>query len=146
MKKWAALFGIVIVGIILLADRGQLGVVGRLYDFPYGDKVGHFVLYGVLSLLVNLAVFEAWPKRDRVSLALRASLLLALLIGLEEYSQRWFRTRTSSITDLAASYLGVTFFAWLAFKIDQRRQRNRGNAMASPERSPEADSETSKSL
>ncbi len=145
MKKWAVAFGVVIVGIIVLADRGQLGFLGRLYDFPYGDKVGHFVLYGVLSLLVNLAVFEAWPRGDRLSLALRASLLLALLIGLEEYSQRWFRTRHSSWTDLLASYLGVAFFAWLAMTIDQRRQRNDENASASSGQPAEMDGEAGKS-
>jgi hypothetical protein len=38
------------------------------------------------------------------------------LIGLEEFSQRNFSSRTFSLGDLAASYLGVLFFSWLALR------------------------------
>jgi hypothetical protein len=145
MKKWAALFGIVLIAVTVLADRGQLGFLGRFYDFPYGDKVGHFSLFGLLSLLVNLAVFEAWPKRDRLPLALRASVVLGVLIGLEEYSQRWFPTRRSSIWDLTASYLGVLFFAWVALKIDQARRRSKEAVNLALNPSPQEDGKTSKS-
>ena len=117
MKRWAILFGLFIVAVIILADKGQLGFLYFIYDFPYGDKVGHFILYGILSLLVNLTVFEARPHSDFKRLAIITSLILALLIGLEEYSQRFFSTRTSDIFDLAASYLGVVFFVWLAVKL-----------------------------
>jgi hypothetical protein len=145
MKKWAALFGTVIIAVIVLADRGQLGFLSRFYDFPHGDKVGHFSLFGLLSLLVNLAVFEAWPKRDRLPLALRASVLLAALIGLEEYSQQWFPTRHSSIWDLTASYLGVIFFAWMALRIDQARRLSKEAVNLPLNPSPQEDGETSKS-
>ena len=117
MKRWAALFGLVIIGIVVMADTGHLGFVARLYDFPYGDKVGHFLLFGLLTLLVNLAAFEARPMQDRPALAIKVSLSLAVLIGLEELSQRWFPSRASSVLDLAASYLGVAVFAWLAIRI-----------------------------
>ena len=89
MKRWAIFFGLFIVVIIILADRNQLGFLGRIYDFPNGDKVGHFFLYGLLSLVVNLSVFEARPNADRKRLAVITSLILAILIGAEEYSQRF---------------------------------------------------------
>ena len=125
MKRWAILFGLFIVAVIILADKGQLGFLYFLYDFPNGDKVGHFILYGLLSLVVNLSVFESRPNSDastslstgRKRLAVITSLILALFIGLEEYSQRFFSARTSDWIDLTASYLGVTFFAWLALKL-----------------------------
>jgi VanZ family protein len=117
MKRWAFLFGLFIITIIILADKSQLGFLYFLYDFPNGDKVGHFILFGILSLLANLSVFEARPNADRKRLAVLTSLILAVFIGAEEYSQRFFSTRTSDIFDLAASYLGVTFFAWLAVRL-----------------------------
>ncbi len=120
MKRWAIFFGFFIIAIILLADFDALGFLGKIYDFSYGDKVGHFILYGLLSLVVNLSVFEAHPSSDFKRLAVITSLILALLIGLEEYSQRFFSTRTSDWFDLAASYLGVTFFAWLAVRLKQK--------------------------
>ncbi len=117
MKRWAILFGLVILAIIVLADEGRLGFLYALYDFPYGDKVGHFILFGLLSLLINLSVFEARPNADKKRLAVIVGLILAFLIGLEELSQIWFPTRSFDLLDLAASYLGVAFFAWLAIKI-----------------------------
>lgn len=117
MKRWAIFFGVFIVIVIILADTQHLGALGAVYRFPYGDKVGHFVLFGLLSLAVNLSVFEARPASDFKRLAVITSLLLALAIGLEEYSQRFFPTRTSDIIDLTASYLGVALFAWLAVRL-----------------------------
>ena len=120
MKKWAGLFGLLIVAVIVLADTQHLGLLARLYDFPQGDKVGHFVLYGILSLLVNLAAFDRWPHMERNRLALRVSIVLAILIGLEEFSQRFFPSRNASIWDLGASYLGVAVFTWVATRIRKR--------------------------
>ena len=117
MKRWAIFFGLFIIAVIILADTNHMGFLGRVYDFPNGDKVGHFVLYGLLSLVVNLSVFEARPTSDFKRLAVITSLILALLIGLEEYSQRFFPTRTSDWIDLTASYLGVALFAWLAVRL-----------------------------
>ncbi len=120
MKKWAVLFAVFIVAVVVLADTRHLGFIASLYDFPYGDKVGHFVLFGVLALLVNLAAFERWPKQERGWLALRVSVVLAILIGLEELSQRLFPSRQSSIWDLLASYAGVAAFAWVAMRITNK--------------------------
>ncbi|HUH98062.1 MAG TPA: VanZ family protein [Anaerolineales bacterium] len=114
MKRWAVFFGLFIILIIVLADAGRLGALDRIYDFPFGDKVGHFVLFGLLSFVINLSVFEARPGAPKGRLAVRTSLILALFIGLEEYIQRFFPTRRSDIFDFLASCAGVTSLAWLA--------------------------------
>lgn len=123
MLKWLAiLFTIFIILIIVLADVGILKhYVGFIYDFPFGDKVGHFTLYGILTLLIDLAAFRSFPDQSSGRLAVKCGLTLALLIGLEEFSQRYFSSRTSDIVDLVFSYLGVAFFSWLAVKIKNRR-------------------------
>ncbi len=114
MRRWAIFFGAFIVAIIILADTHHLGLLSGVYEIPFGDKAGHFFLYGLLSLVVNLAVFQARPTDNRSRLALITCLILALLVGLEELSQIWIPSRTPSLLDLAASYLGVAFFAWCA--------------------------------
>jgi VanZ family protein len=121
MKRWAILFGMFLAFIIVLADMGHLGFLGVLYEFPLGDKAGHFILFGILSLLINLSVFEARAVSRLARSAVMCSLSLAIPIGLEEFSQRWIQTRTFSLLDLAASYLGVGAFAWLAVEIQKRR-------------------------
>jgi polysaccharide biosynthesis protein VpsQ len=113
--KWLTLiFAVFVILIILLADTGNLGILGIVNHIPYADKVGHFSLYGILALLVNLTLFRSLPLQSRRGIVLLSGLILALLIGLEEFSQRSFPNRTFDLIDLSASYLGLIFFSWLA--------------------------------
>jgi len=116
MKWLALLFGLLIVAIIVLADKGMLSVLGVIMDIPYADKAGHFILYGILTLLVDLALFRSLPHLSRRLVALRSALILILVIGLEEFSQQYFPNRTFDLVDLTFSYLGVVFFSWVALK------------------------------
>ena len=116
MKWLAILFTLFIILIIILADTGNLGILALINRIPFADKVGHFVLYGILTLLINLSLFRSLPSQSPKRIAVIAGLILALLIGLEEFSQRYFATRTFSLGDLSASYLGLIFFSWLAVK------------------------------
>jgi VanZ family protein len=106
--KWLAIgFSIFILAVIVLADTGLLpGMIRGLYDFPNGDKLGHFLLYGILSLLLNLA-FLSRPSVNPARTIWTVSLVLSILIGLEEWSQSLFDSRTMDIVDLLASYAGV---------------------------------------
>jgi VanZ family protein len=118
MKWLTILFTLFIILIIVLADMGKLGTL-FLTRIPYADKAGHFILYGILALLVSLSLFRSLPpslslRRSRKWVVVVSSSMLALLIGLEEFSQQYFSNRTFSLSDLTASYLGVIFFSWLA--------------------------------
>lgn len=114
MKYLTILFALFIILIVILADLGKLGMLGFLNRIPYADKIGHFVLYGILTLLLDLTFTRALPHPSRKLLVLRIALILSLLIGLEEYSQQFFAKRTFDLVDLAFSYLGVIFFSWVA--------------------------------
>ena len=117
MKWLAILFTLFIILIIVLADAGILArYVGFVYEVPFGDKAGHFILYGILTLLINLALFRSRPDLSRMQLALRCGLTLALLIGLEEFSQQYFSHRTFDLVDLSFSYMGLLCFSWVAVK------------------------------
>ena len=115
--KWSAiLFGIFIIGVIVLANLDMLHILGFINRIPYGDKFGHFILYGILTLLVNLAFIRSHSNISPSLIVLRAAFILALLIGLEEYSQQFFPSRTADWVDLVFSYLGVIFFSWLVLR------------------------------
>ncbi len=120
MKPLAYLFGLFIAGIIVLADLGMLGVLKFVNRIPFGDRIGHFVLYGILTLLIDLALLRPPHGLNPNLLVLRVALILALVIGLEEFSQRFFPNRSFDLLDLAFSYLGVIFFSWAAIKIAGR--------------------------
>ena len=69
-KKSLSIFPILIVLlIVILADSGNLPkIVSDLYDFPYGDKIGHFLLMGFLNyaLVRIFLVSHAGLKPARV--------------------------------------------------------------------------------
>jgi len=116
MKWLTVLFTVFILVIIVLADTDRLGLLKLINTLPLGDKLGHFILYGILALLINLTLFRSLPSRTRMSIAVTSGLILALLIGIEEFSQQYVSSRTYSLGDLTASYLGVIFFSWMALK------------------------------
>ncbi|MBN1454194.1 MAG: VanZ family protein [Anaerolineales bacterium] len=112
----ALVFALFIIAIIVAANTDSLPfALKRLYRFPGGDKVGHFILFGILSFLLNKSALILLPRRDSARVTLTMSLLLAILIGLEEWSQSLFPSRTMSLIDLIASYAGVFVFALLAY-------------------------------
>jgi VanZ family protein len=105
------------VAIVVGANADMLPrALERLTDYPGGDKTGHFILFGILSFLLNKSALTFLPKRTPIRLVLTVSLLLAILIGLEEWSQSLFPARTMDLTDLLASYAGVSVFALLAYR------------------------------
>ena len=118
MKKTAVLFLIFIIVIVILADVGSLPrFIHVLYDFPNGDKLGHFILYGLLNFFLTRAILSSFPSRPQSLVALSIGLILAFFIALEEYSQKYFASRTFSYLDLLASFLGVLIGGWAATKI-----------------------------
>jgi polysaccharide biosynthesis protein VpsQ len=119
MKWFTVFFALFIILIIVLADTGNLGLLYQINRIPHADKAGHLVLYGVLVLLINLTLFRSYPDRSRKWIAVSVGSILALLIGLEEFSQQLFADRTFSLADLSASYLGVALFTWLAVKVQK---------------------------
>ncbi|RPI92105.1 MAG: trypsin [Chloroflexi bacterium] len=116
MKWLTILFALFLIAMIVLADMGKLGILYYVNRIPYADKAGHFILYGILALLLDLSLFRSFPSLRRERVAVISGLILAVLIGIEEFSQQYFADRTFSLIDLSASYLGVISFSWLAVR------------------------------
>jgi VanZ family protein len=117
MKIITVFFALFIVVIIVLADTGNLGILSAINSIRYADKAGHLLLYGMLTLLLDLTFIRS----QRFSLhpgltVLRIALILSFIIGVEEYSQKFFANRTFDLVDLTFSYLGVIIFSWIALR------------------------------
>jgi hypothetical protein len=117
MGRLAILFGLLLVLIIVGADTRSLGPLYGVYDFPNGDKVGHFVLYGGLTLLTCLALIRLQPERPARQVALMVAGAITVVVTLEEFSQFWIDSRSPDARDLLAGYLGVAVFAAIAVAI-----------------------------
>ena len=100
--------------IVLLADNQQYhGLFNDIRRIPGGDKLGHFLLMGLLSFLLNVSL------NCRTVRALGRPLLLGSLVAfaavtLEEFSQIFVPYRTFDPVDLLFDYGGILAFGRLA--------------------------------
>ncbi|CAK8724561.1 VanZ family protein [Candidatus Electrothrix aarhusensis] len=106
-----AIFGILFLVFFLYvvysANQGNLPFfIRRLYMFPGGDKVGHFILLGIASFLANQLLH---PRHFLVfgKVFFVGTLIVLVAITAEEISQIFIASRTFDLIDLSCSYLGI---------------------------------------
>lgn len=105
-------FGL-ICGIIYMADaHHQNWLMSLPKHLPYGDKLGHFMLFGMmggfLDFTLNYRKITIWRQR-----LLLGSLLVFCFAVLEECSQMAFASRTFDLKDIAFDVMGLCAFAQL---------------------------------
>lgn len=116
----AATFALFIFWIIYTVDTGGTLIFTKMIRFlPYPDKWGHCILYGVLTLLVNLAL-----KFKRISFfsfkPYLGAVLIAVFAVLEELSQGWLPTRNMDYVDVIADAVGIIFFSWVTWRLERK--------------------------
>ena len=117
-------FGLIIF-IIYLADQNSINTDNLSAIIPYFDKVGHFVLMGMAAFLLNLSLRckqIRWQQRD----FLLGSLIVAVLVTLEEGSQLFLAHRSFDLFDLSADFLGIYLFGQLALWLYTKRKSSQG--------------------
>ena len=114
IKIITVVYFLILVGIVVLADsRGTQFFLKLNFGIPYFDKVGHFVLMGGLSFLVNLALRAKTVSIWKIQYLL-GSLIVLLIVTIEEFSQMFISGRAFDWGDLVADYLGIFIFGELA--------------------------------
>jgi VanZ family protein len=110
IKIIAAVYIFILAGIVVLADFRQTQFIfGFIEEFPFGDKIGHFLLMGMFSFLVNLAC-GAKIFRIRNFSCLLGSLVVLAIVTAEEVSQIFVSGRTFDPGDLLADVAGILIF------------------------------------
>lgn len=114
------LFFSFIIWIIYKANKGQESIFFELVAvIPYGDKVGHFFLFGCLTLLLNIAFKFKTQSFGKLTFYL-GTLLVIIFVVLEELSQGFVSTRTLDIKDLLADGVGILIFSILSYFLSKR--------------------------
>ena len=116
----AICFFIFILWAIYVANSGQSNGLFKLVStLPYGDKIGHFCLFGMLTLFANLAAKCRTLKIKGFSIY-RGSLAVWVFVTVEELSQHFIPTRTLDIYDYLADLVGIIIFSVFSFLLNRR--------------------------
>jgi len=109
-------FFIFIIFIIYLADTADYNFAFRLVGhIPYGDKLMHGLLYGVMALLLNYGLNYKSYKLFGFNMQIGALIVLTFA-GVEEITQYWLPSRTCDFFDFVADTVGVVLFSLIKTK------------------------------
>jgi hypothetical protein len=117
LRLVTAAYVLFLAAVVFVADGGGArSAFAPLRALPLGDKFGHFVLMGALSLLVNLCL-SCRTLEVRGVRVLAGSLLVLSAVTLEEFSQPLTPHRSFDPVDLLFDALGVLAFGRLALRL-----------------------------
>ena len=121
IKILLAVYIFILAGIIFIASqKGTRFLLNFVGNIPYGDKLGHFLLMGGFSFLLNLVLnartFRLWKFSY-----LTGSLIVLIIVTTEEISQMFVAGRTFDWSDLVFDFLGIFIFGELAKFICRRK-------------------------
>jgi len=141
-NKLVILLTVVSIGfvawIIYKADTGKKGYLFELaHQLPYGDKIGHLLLFAGLAFVLNLALSLRGLKLGPVKLYW-GSLGVLVFSYAEEFRQYYVPGRTFDRLDLVADALGVliaTLITWLLAIVLRQIARRRGARSPVPQES-----------
>jgi hypothetical protein len=124
IKIVTAVYVLILAGIVVLADfRGTQYLLNFVGGVPFGDKIGHFVLMGTFSFLLNLTFGAKMYKVWKVNFLL-GSLIVLTLVTLEEFSQIFVAGRSFGATDLIFDCAGIFIFGRAARFVCRKTEKN----------------------
>lgn len=113
IKILTVVYILILAGIIVLANIKGTSYFLFIHYIPYGDKIGHFGMMGMLSLMVNLALrarsIQIWKLNY-----LLGSLIVGVVVLIEEVSQIFVSQRTFDTGDLLFDFAGIFVFGEIA--------------------------------
>ena len=115
-------FAAALTGIIMISNLGMApSVFPFLKHIPWVDKIGHFLLMGILSFLLNINL-SAQRIRILFITVLKGTVVVLFLVTFEECSQMFLRYRSFSLIDLGYSFAGIIVFGMIASMVVARNK------------------------
>ncbi|KGJ96014.1 VanZ family protein [Colwellia psychrerythraea] len=116
-----------ILWVIYLANTGQHSIFFQIIaGMPYGDKLGHFCLFGVLTLATNLAFKFKSFNFYSMQLFLGTILVFSFVV-IEEFSQYFIPNRSFDLIDLSADFIGIAFFTFVTSYLNKIKLRSKSS-------------------
>lgn len=118
------LFFLFICWIIISADTATENVfVQFAHSLPYGDKMGHAFLFGLMAFLLNWAMAFHQIRVFQRPILLGSLIVLIFAIG-EECTQLFFESRTFDGVDILFDIIGIGLISLLQLKFCTRHKKS----------------------
>jgi len=91
------------------------------HHIPFGDKIAHFVLYGLLALLINISLKFKTVSTKLYTFYLGSIGVISFAI-IEEFSQLAFESRTFDLIDILADCIGIVLLSSPIFRSLLKKQ------------------------
>ncbi|WP_168926907.1 VanZ family protein [Shewanella donghaensis] len=112
-------FTVFIAWIIFQANTGGNNIFfDIMHGVPYGDKFGHFGLFGTLTMFAIIISRFSYFRVGRLKIYYGA-LVISVFVICEEVSQAFIPSRTFDLVDLVAGGIGIALFTLLTIKLKQ---------------------------
>jgi len=128
VKRAASLLGALsaLAFIVWIIHEANIGRDNALFHAaratPYGDKLGHVLVAGVLTLVANFLARQRVLRIVRLPLPIGSLLVLGLAIA-EEASQLYLPTRSFDLADGIANLCGIALFSIPTILASRKRAR-----------------------
>ena len=107
--------------IIVQANKGSSNILFDLVGLlPFGDKIGHMFLFGLLSAVTIIAFNYRQVHINGYKVPIGAVIVLVFAL-IEELSQLFFMHRTFDLIDVAADLIGITLSVVIFKKYQLKR-------------------------
>lgn len=80
---------------------------------PSGDKIGHFLVYGTMALLLNYSLRFARVNMLKMAIYTGSVVVLGFAV-IEEFTQLAFESRTFDYADMVSDTAGIAMFSLLS--------------------------------
>ena len=118
IKKYlpTSVFFSFILWMITQADLDRSNIIMDVgHAIPWGDKIGHFILFGVLALLLNIALRFRQIRIQIREFHLGSVIVFAFAVA-EEFSQLAFSSRTFDVIDMLFDLFGIGLMSSVSFR------------------------------
>ena len=107
-------YGLLISAVVVSASCGWFPSAFNWVRSLVSDKVLHFLLVGLMALLLNLAIGRK-PVYRSIKWLLWGTAIMLVVATVEEFSQILFSRRTFDWLDLGCNYLGIILIGSLVW-------------------------------
>lgn len=114
----AAFILLLAMAIMAMYMNYDSGILQLLHSVPFGDKIAHFFVIGLLAFFANI-LLDQRKTEFFIKPVLLGSVLVFTFASLDEVAQMFFTHRNCEFLDFVSNYAGIYVFSKIGAQIPE---------------------------